>query len=210
MKITLPFLNFICADYLDDFAFYVYENFFSNQEVPYNTFMNKLDELIDLPENNNRWTILDRIPYMPQAIMFNKDTFEYTNKYFTIDGSLFNDIEVAKTYANYKVNQLDPVKLCVVNIVEKNDDIWIHKDTIFSFEYLNNYIFNNDITQWFSIYNPINGENQYIQGKENLINNIINLRNEEAKRKMLYKIFQQVRDIEDNFTADIEILDGPY
>lgn len=210
MKISLSFLNYICENYKEDFAFDVYLNFFSNQEVPYNVFMDKLNELIDLPENQNRWTIFDRIPYMPQAIMFNSNTFEYTNKYFTIDGLLFNNIEAAKQHALQKVNNIDPVNLCVVNMVDKNDDIWVHKSTIFSTEDLNNFSLIDELNQWFSIYNPQNGEINYIQGKQNLVNEIVNLRNIEAKRRMLYKIFQQIKDIEDGFTADIEILDGPY
>lgn len=205
MKITKDFLDFVCKDYQEDFAFDVYNNYYADQQVPYDVFLSKLNELIEQPENTNRWTIIDRLPYLPEAIMYDQTTFEYTNKFFTSDKQSFDSIEQAQAHNTSRAANINIVNLCVISVVEKNNNAFTHKDRITNLDQISD-----DPQQWFGFFKPSTGQTFYIQGKQHLLNNLSTEHQFECQRRFIYKISQQVRDTEHGFTAEFEILDGPY
>ena len=104
MNITKDFLNTIFVDYQEDMAVQIYDEKFAPNPVGYYALLAEVDAALEKPNNADRWTILDRIPYMESAVTFDPNSYAAQQKFFATDNREFSTLADALEYNRHRVH----------------------------------------------------------------------------------------------------------
>jgi hypothetical protein len=210
MYVSKEFLDFLCSNKPDDFAFDVQNIFFNDSLPTFKVFIDKLNEEIAKPENTGRSTMVDIAQYLPEAILYDPSKVTYENVFVVNDGTEFSSIDAAKLYNKQIIDTLDFFSMCFIARVEKYNDTWIHPpDKPAAGEYFQKFLETDD-NSWFYTYHPLTGSSQYFYGKEPVYTFVNNVRNDYCSSNNYFSIKQKVTESVDGFSALIEILNEPY
>ena len=210
MNITKAFLNTIFVDYQEDMAVQIYDEKFAPNPVGYYVLLAEVDAALEKPNNAGRWTILDRIPYMENAVTFDPNSYAAQQKFFATDNREFSTLANALDYNRQRVAAIDPLALSKIQSVTQEGGIWIHGPQPSSNEARAQDFANAMENAWFVFHDPVTGEAGRLQGKDAVMARALDARTRHCIHTNIFPVYQQMLDLVDGFTADIVVANYPY
>lgn len=220
MYITQDFLNYFCRNVPDDFAFDVHRIHFGDRVASPPSlaeFMEVMLREINLPENQEKKTIIHNAQFSAEAIEFDVRYVNYLDRYYLSPFLLnyyrgavnsagqisipefFSTVESAQEFAKDLIDSfLDLRQLCYVSPVSKQGDQWVH-----SLEAVD------DVSHLYYVFNPVDGSNHYVEEAE-LESMLEKIKQQWCLFNNFYTIRQAIEDTVDHLVVRKVVVSGPY